>query len=70
MNKSGVVKELEVLREKHQNEMTAIDHARKLARYNNYVYRNQICFLSCCIKCACSIAKYTGKSPNFILMQA
>ncbi len=33
MNKSGVVEELEVLREKHQNEMTAIDHARKLARY-------------------------------------
>lgn len=28
-----MIKELEVLREKHQNEMTAMEHARKLAKY-------------------------------------
>ena len=33
LNKSGVIKELEVLREKHQNEMTAREHARRLAEY-------------------------------------
>lgn len=32
MSKKDIIKELEALREKHQNEIVARDHARKLAK--------------------------------------
>ena len=32
MSKNDIVQELETLREKHQNEMLARDHARKLSK--------------------------------------